>query len=83
MPRPRRLTHAERGELEAMETTILDAEARRDSLGELLTSPALYVDTPDRVGAVRAEFEEAGRHVEGLYARWAELESIVSGRTGG
>jgi len=82
-PGPRRLSHAERKELAAIEERILEAEARRDELGEQLTSPALYVDTPDRVAAVRTEFEEAGHLVETLYERWAELEALAAAQKAG
>ncbi len=76
--RGRRLGYAERRELEGIESAILEAEALRDELGEVLTNPSLYVDTPDRVASARAEFEAAERKVEALYGRWAELEELAA-----
>jgi ATP-binding cassette subfamily F protein uup len=79
-PFRRRLSYNEQKELAGIEAAITAAEARRDALGQQLTNPALYVDTPDRVAALRSEFEDAERAVEALYVRWAELEEIVSDR---
>jgi ABC transport system ATP-binding/permease protein len=74
--RPRRLTHREQQELDAMEAVITAAEAERDRLEATLGDPTLYSDAPATVPAVSAAFDEARRRVDELYARWAELESI-------
>jgi ABC transport system ATP-binding/permease protein len=74
--RPRRLSYREQQELDGMEAAILDVEAERARLETELADPALYSTSPERVSAVTAAYEEAGRRVEALYARWAELEAI-------
>jgi ABC transport system ATP-binding/permease protein len=74
--RPRRLSYREQQELDGMEAAILDVEAERARLETELADPALYSNSPERVPAVTAAYEEAGRRGEALYARWAELEAI-------
>ena len=78
-PAQRRLTYKEQRELQGLEATIADSEAEVARLREVLSDPALYSDTPDRVAAVTAAFREAEARVEELYSRWAELEEIASG----
>ncbi len=72
--RPRKLSYREARELEGIEAAITEAEAERDRLEAVLADPTLYTDTPDKVAETTAAFVEAGRRVEALYARWAELE---------
>jgi ATP-binding cassette subfamily F protein uup len=74
-PAERRLSYHERRELEGMEDAILAAEAERDSLGAMLSDPAFYAETPQRVAEVTGAFRAAGERVDMLYARWAELEA--------
>lgn len=81
-PRERRLSYQEKRELEKIEEVILAAEAEREHLGTELSDPSLYADTPEKVGPLTAAFEEAGRRVEELYQRWAELDAIANGSSG-
>jgi ABC transport system ATP-binding/permease protein len=74
--RPRRLSYRERQELDGMEAAILDAESEQARLEAELADPTFYSTSPERVSAVTSAYEEAGRRVESLYARWAELEAI-------
>ncbi|MBW3553556.1 MAG: ABC-F family ATP-binding cassette domain-containing protein [Gemmatimonadetes bacterium] len=74
--RPRRLTYAEQQELEGIEAQITAAEAERDRLEAVLGDPALYSDAPGTVPAITAEFEDARRRVDLLYARWGELDAV-------
>jgi ATP-binding cassette subfamily F protein uup len=77
-PAPRRLTYREKQELEGMEAAILEAEAEKERIGALLSDPATYADTPEKVAELSATYREAGERVERLYARWAELEELSS-----
>jgi hypothetical protein len=61
-----------------MEQAIVEAEAARDRIGALLSDPTTYADTPEKVAELSAAYREAGEVVERLYARWAELEELVS-----
>jgi ATP-binding cassette subfamily F protein uup len=81
-PRLRRLSYQEKRELEKIEEVILAAEAERERLGTEHSDPALNTDTPEKVGPLTAALAEAGRHVEELYERWAELDSIAAGNSG-
>jgi ATP-binding cassette subfamily F protein uup len=75
---PRRLTYREKQELEGMEAAILEAEAEKERIAALLSDPATYADTPEKVADLSADYREAGERVERLYARWAELEELSS-----
>ena len=75
----RRLTYKEQRELQQIEGSIAEAEAELARLQEVLSDPALYSDTPEKVAEATAAFRDAGAQVEALYARWAELEEIASG----
>jgi ABC transport system ATP-binding/permease protein len=72
----RKLTYAERLELEGLEEKILEAEAERDRLEAELADPDLYSDRPDEVPKLNESFRRAGERVDALYARWEELESV-------
>jgi hypothetical protein len=61
-----------------MEAAILEAEAERERIGALLSDPATYADTPEKVADLSVTYREAGERVERLYARWAELEELSS-----
>lgn len=76
---PRRLTYRETREWEGMEEAILAAEADKEALAAPLADPALYRDEPERVAALREQFEAAAARVDELYTRWAELEEIRGG----
>jgi len=72
----RRLSYQEKRELDGMEASILAAEEERERLGAVLQDPEFYSGNPDRIGEVTAAFRAATEKVEGLYARWAELEEV-------
>jgi ABC transport system ATP-binding/permease protein len=72
----RRLSYREKRELQGMEQAILQAEAERDELARALADPQLYVDTPDQVAELTRRYRLAGERIDGLYARWAELEQL-------
>jgi len=68
------LTASERSELKNMEETILEADERVEQLRLATEDPAVagdYVEVQKRW----EQLEAARKHVEALYARWAELEA--------
>ena len=73
--RPRRtgLTYLEKREYEAMEETILDAEAELETAAERLADPQVASDADAAHRAFLAH-EKARERVAELYRRWAELE---------
>lgn len=74
--KPRKLTLAERKELEGMEEAILAAEERVSELESKLNDPGFqknYTEIPATV----AELEKAKADVARLYSRWEELETLA------
>ncbi|MBH24857.1 MAG: ABC transporter [Myxococcales bacterium] len=72
---PRKLSWKEKQELESIEEVILETEERRDAVEGQLADPALYRDHPERVAPLTSELADLNTQVEGLYARWEELEA--------
>ncbi len=70
---PRRLSYKEKQEWEQMETKILEAEDRLAAAQAAVEDPAVATD-PAALQERCAELEATRVAVEGLYARWAELE---------
>ena len=70
---PRKLSYLETREWEGMEARILAAEERLEERKELLQHPEVVTDG-ERLRAVYEEMNAAQADVDGLYARWAELE---------
>jgi len=74
--KPRRRTYHEQQEWDSMEQRVLDAEAELDRLVIAAEDPEVASDSlalQERVTAVAA----ARARVDGLYARWAELEELA------
>ena len=67
------LSYLEKREYEAMEETILEAEAELEAAAEHLADPDVASDADAAHQAFLAH-EEAKERVAGLYRRWAELE---------
>jgi len=78
--RPRRtgLSYLEKKEYEAMEETILEAEAGLDAAAERLADPLVASD-PEAAHEAFLAHEKAKKSVGDLYRRWAELEDKVEG----
>jgi ATP-binding cassette subfamily F protein uup len=74
--KPRKLTLAERKELEGMEDTILAAEEKVAELEALINDPDFhstrFAELPETLTKLEAAKAEAAR----LYARWEELEAL-------
>ncbi|MAG31167.1 MAG: ABC transporter [Deltaproteobacteria bacterium] len=71
----KKLTHAERRELDGLFEEIDAAEARAGQLQERLADPSTYQGGGDEVAALRAELESALSDAARLTARWEELEA--------
>jgi ATP-binding cassette subfamily F protein uup len=70
----RGLSYLEKREYEGMEAAILEAEAELEAVNARLEDPAVQTDAQ----AVHEAFEAqraAQERVDGLYARWADLEA--------
>jgi ATP-binding cassette subfamily F protein uup len=74
-PLPKKLTHAERTELEGILDRIADAEDKVKALEGQLADPNLYGKGADAMKRLRADFEAAGAEVTRLLARWEALEA--------
>ncbi len=77
--RPGKLAFKEQRELEGMEEAILDAEARKSALEAALSDPGTYQRDGANIARLRAELDDASAEVEGLYARWQQLEALRGG----
>jgi ATP-binding cassette subfamily F protein uup len=75
--RPTKLGYLEQREWDAMEDRILEAEARLDACRRAAADPAVATDHEalrERLDAL----SKAQAEVDGLYARWAELEARLT-----
>jgi len=70
---PRRLTWAERRELEALPARIEALEQELEALHAAMASVELYRGEPDAVRRATEGAEALTRDVEAAFARWAEL----------
>jgi ATP-binding cassette subfamily F protein uup len=67
-----KLTYNEKRELEGMEATVLEAEARVADL----QSSAEKAGDPEELNRIYADLHDAQSEVERLYERWAELDEM-------
>jgi ABC transport system ATP-binding/permease protein len=75
--KPRKLTMAERKELEGMEETILFAEETIAALETMLNDPHFHSTRFQEAPAFLETLEKARAHCATLYQRWDELEAIA------
>ncbi|MEZ5353587.1 MAG: ABC-F family ATP-binding cassette domain-containing protein [Bryobacteraceae bacterium] len=76
-PAKKKLSYMEAREWEQIEARILEAEELLEAKRAEMQAPDVVSDGP-RLQAVYAEMEQAQADVDGLYARWAELEAKQS-----
>jgi ATP-binding cassette subfamily F protein uup len=72
----RKLGYKEKLELEGMERSIEQADARVTELQAALNDPATYRDRAAEVPSLVKELDAARLEVERLYQRWQELEAL-------
>jgi len=73
----KKLSYKEARELELMEKTIRDAEVGLQEKLSALHKPEISSDAT-KLQAASVELEQAQKTVDGLYARWAELEAKLA-----
>lgn len=78
-PRSRRLTFAQKLELEALPARIEDLEAQRKQLFELMASPAFYATRGDEVARTKERLISLEEEIHAAYTRWMELETLAAG----
>ena len=71
---PRRLSFNEQRELATLEPRIAALEEEKDQLSALLGSPEFYQAEAARASEVSGRYKAVETELEGLYARWVELE---------
>ena len=71
--KPKKLSYLEAREYSGIEQRIAKAEQALAAKRAQLEDPAISSDGP-RLLSAHAEMEAAQRHLDSLYARWAELE---------
>ena len=75
--KPKKLSYKEAKEYETIEARIHEAEQVSEQKQALLHDPAITGD-PARLRVAYEEMQAAQEAVDGLYARWAELESKLA-----
>ena len=76
--KPGKLSYKEQRELDGMEAAIEAAETRKADLEAKLADPTVY-SSATKVPELQRELETASAEVDRLYARWQELQNLVSG----
>ena len=75
---PRRLTFKERKELEALPATIEECEAEIEALHGEMARPEFYQQPGPRIAEEQARLKRLEEQLAAAYARWEELELLVS-----
>ena len=80
--KPRKLTLAERKELENIENVILEAEEKVSELETQLNDPEFQAKNFNEIPALVEKLEGAKTETARLYARWEELEQLAQTAAG-
>ena len=75
--KPRKLTMAQRKELDGMEETILAAEEKVQELEATLNDPDFHINRFQEIPALLESIEKAKADCAALYTRWETLEAIA------
>jgi ATP-binding cassette subfamily F protein uup len=75
----RKLTYAEKLELERIEPLIAESEEEVARLEAVLQDPSLYAERGSEVPGLLNQLEEAKARVEEHFERWQQLEAILLG----
>lgn len=75
--KPRKLTMAERKELDGMEESILAAEEKVQGLEATLNDPDFHINRFQEIPALLESLEKAKADCAALYTRWETLEAIA------
>lgn len=74
--KPRKLTLAEREELEGMEEAILSAEEEVSTVENQLNDPAFQAENYHEIPALVEKLDAAKERTAALYARWETLDAL-------
>jgi ABC transport system ATP-binding/permease protein len=74
--RPRKLSHKERKELEALPGRIEELEAARNALHEVMADPSFYRQDGGAIADAKARLETLESELASAYERWEELEGV-------
>ena len=74
--KPRKITFAEKIELESIEEKILEAEEHAQTLEQKLGDPGFQRENLGDLPRLTEELEASQQKITHLYARWEELESL-------
>ena len=74
MHQSRRLTYAERLELEALPEAIEKLEAKVEALNEEMTKPDFFRRPGEEIASHRTTLKQAEEELEATYDRWQSLE---------
>jgi ATP-binding cassette subfamily F protein uup len=75
--KPRKLTMAERKELDGMEESILAAEEKVQELEATLNDPDFHINRFQEIPALLESLEKAKADCAAFYTRWETLEAIA------
>jgi ATP-binding cassette subfamily F protein uup len=75
MPARRKLSFKEQRELDELPGRIEGLEVEQKTLAELLTSPGLYTEMPQRIAEVQARYDAIEVQLTELLERWEALSS--------
>jgi ATP-binding cassette subfamily F protein uup len=70
---PKKLSYAERLELENIEDVIQRAEERKTQLEASLEDPSVWSGSPEESASIQKEWSEATQKLDHLYTRWQYL----------
>ena len=70
----KKLSYMEQREFDGMEKRIHEAEARLEKVQQALVAPE-SISNPELLQKYSAQLDASQIQVDGLYARWAELEA--------
>ena len=70
------MSYLEQRELEGLEGAIEEAENKVSQLQQKIAHPKFYEQPYEEVQGILQALDGATGEVDGLYARWEELESI-------
>ena len=77
--RPRRASFKEKRELEELPGRIETLEAEKQALFDRMVAPDYHTLRGDEVARLKQRMVEIDAELETAYARWLELEALVTG----
>jgi ATP-binding cassette subfamily F protein uup len=73
--KPRKLSHKEQRELDALPAAIERLEAEQATLHTALSDPALFQESPNEARDIAERSRRIAHELETAYARWELLDS--------